>query len=183
MNKFASFLFLPLIMLACCSCSEKTDSKPVDYTTLDSTWECDWLKFSVNSNWDIDTDFGDDSATACISWSDNDRGYSINGYFYYDDYATKKTVSESKSSWEGTKKWVQEKDDPDYLKDYYIEDAFVKNEQAYIVIASNSSNSKEISFYADKLYGSFHFLSFDGESYSIEDITMKMIDSLEFYDI
>ena len=94
------------------------------------------------------------------------------------DSAEKRTVADSVDFWEDTKKYGQE-ENPDYLKDAFIEDSFVKNGQAYLVISDG--DEKKIMFYGNKLYGTFTFKAADYDV--LNSITMKMIDSLEFYDI
>lgn len=150
----------------------------VDYLTLDSTWECDWLKFSINSNWEVFDEFGGDSSFVGFSWEENGNKYAITGLFTHDDSRTKLTVSESVDLWEGTKEFGQE-EDPDYLKDSFIKDSFVKNGQAFLVI-SDVDNIR-IMFFGDKLYGSLSFKASNSDT--LESVVMKMIDSLEFYEI
>ena len=182
MKTVVILITLAVFMIPLYSCSGKSDSskeKDVDYTSLDSTWECDYLKLSTNSNWEVKDNFENDSASVEFSWMENDHRYSINCYFFHNDNFEKLTVSESEERWKELQKSVKE-DSDDYLKDAYIKDSFVKNGQAYLVTGGGPISDYEIEFYGNKLHGTLHFYPSDDKD--LEQTVLNIIDSMTFYE-
>jgi hypothetical protein len=168
------------LLVSSCSCSAKNASSEVsdsnvDYYTLDSTWECEFLKFPINSNWEVEDEFKDSTASVFFSWKEDDKNYSIHGYFSHHDSFGKKSVAESEKNWEELISDMQ-KDDPDYYKDAVIEDSFVKNGQPFLVISGGDLSLKEILFYGDTTNGTFYIYNEETES-----TVMDMIDGMTFY--
>ena len=151
-----------LAPLASCSAGSSKKEADIDYTTLDTTWECDYLKISTNSNWNVEDNL-DYGSIISVHWDKNGTS-PIFLTISYMEYYKKLT------QYELIKKWEAEK----HSEDASIDDTFVKNGQAYIV-TKNKSDIKNIEFCADKLHGSFSFYADD------EDYVLKMIDSIVFY--
>lgn len=167
------------LLVSSCSCSAKNTSSEVsdsnvDYYTLDSTWECEYLKFPINSNWEVTDEFKDSTAYVYFSWKEDDKNYSIHGFFSHHDSFGKKSVAESEKFWEELIGDMQE-DDPDYYKDAVIEDSFVKNGQPFLVISGGDLSHKEILFYGDTTNGTFYIYNEETES-----TVMDMIDGMTF---
>lgn len=177
MKKVISVLLCMLIPVFTYSCSEKTQSKDtpkeseIDYNTLDSSWECDYLKIATNSNWnERDSIDGD---TTSVIWDSNGASPIIL-ILSYSPLFKKMTQSELINQYKN----IKSSDNDILQRNYVIEDTFVKNGQAYIVLSSEPENGfKDVEFQAEHISGKISFLE------SREDVIMEMIESIVFYDI
>lgn len=175
MKKRLFYIASALIFFLLSSCSTQNQKKSeVDYDTLDSTWECDYFKISTNSNWNEKDSI--DGFMTSVYWDCNGTS-PISIITAYNQFSSKLTQNELI---EQIKKYQSSDDEMfrEMYSDYEIEDTFVKNGQAYILLKPKGSNGrKKIEFSADNLNGSIYYYE------SREDVVMKMIDSIEFYEI
>lgn len=96
-------------------------------------------------------------------------------HVFESDLYEKLTQNEASEKWEDTKKNVSDDFKSEY-DSYFIEDSFVKNGQAYLVIGTTDEKQrKRIEFYANKVHGIFYY--YDDE----EDIIKSMLEKAEFY--
>ena len=155
-----------LITVICfCSCTPHHNSM----SKLNYDWECDYVKFKVNKNWDFSEGSGyADSAYGLWSWKDNEGYNSIEFDVYYSFLYKKKDKFEAESYYNKNKN----------PEDMNVESSFVSNNQAYIVISKpKDSNYKIIKFYSDNLIGSFKYAYYD------ETIVKNIIASMTFKSI
>ena len=103
---------ISLLMIISCSCSSKPQKeKEPDYKTLDSSWECDYLKFDVNSNWEHSDSLSGDSTFASWNWTDKDDYHSISFSVTHSPYYHKLAQAEMISDFESTKSIVLNDDE------------------------------------------------------------------------
>lgn len=161
MKKILYFSSCLIILFSSCS-NKDTISNPdkIDYTTINSSWECDYLKIGTNSNWNVTENI--DGSYISVHWDKNGASPIFLNLSYGDFY---KKLSQN----ELIQKWKSEAHSEDASVD-----TFVKNSQAYMIIKDNSQ-FENIEFHSDKLWGSFSFYS------DYEDYVLKMIDSMIFY--
>lgn len=161
--KKQSLLTLFMISVLCfTSCTPSHDSM----AKLNSTWDCDYVSFSINKKWDFSEGTGlADSAYGVWSWTDNDGANYIRFSIYKFDLYQKLSNYEAES-------YYRQNKEPEEMD---VESTFVINNQAYIIISKpQNSNEKKILFYADKLQGSFEYAYYD------ESIVKNMIKSMSF---
>ncbi|MDE5936898.1 MAG: hypothetical protein K2G83_05795, partial [Ruminococcus sp.] len=142
---------------------ELTESEtPKEEITLDSKWECKYLKIAKSSEWEEDIKIEDDDVNVYWDWYDDSPhmiaillGKSISGKMSQEDLRICYTGLE--------------------YDDYKILDSFEKNGQAYIIMGDSESENRDLMFSTDTVDGTIY--------YSVEDeeLVMKMIDSIEFY--
>ena len=174
---------ISLLMIISCSCSSKpqTEKEP-DYKTLDSSWECDYLKFDVNSNWEHSDSLSGDSTFASWNWTDKDDYHSISFSVTHSPYYHKLAQAEMISDFESTKSIVlnddEFKNDSIMLGEYEgveVIDSFVKNGQAYIVLGKSDSDNCRILFQGESIYCKIRYNSSD------EQTVLDIIDTIIFY--
>lgn len=158
MKKMLSFSLCFIMLFS--SCSKKETADEIDYTTINSSWECDYLKIGVNSNWNITENINGNYIS--VTW-DRNGASPIFCHFSYGEFFKKYTQNELIQKWKSD----EHSEDASF-------DTFVKNGQAYI-ITKDSSQFEGIEFHSDKLWGTFTFYS------DYEDYVLKMIDSIVFY--
>ena len=185
MKKYLSILCALAMLSGMTGCSSsKNESKKnstnitgkeIDYTTLDTTWECDYLKLSVNSNWKIDHNTTANSVFETFEISNSENSPFIFLYINYSSQWEKLNESESIDNWNKLKTFSANDNgsNEDMYENCEIVNSFTKNGQAYIVIVEDD-NSEQIRFNADKIYGYF---SFKKEQ---EPLVIEMIDTIEF---
>lgn len=173
-KRFSCIASVLIIILSSCSTRQNQQSSKVDYDTLDSFWECDYFKISKNSNWNERENIN--GFMTSVYWDCNGSSQ-ISITSAYNQFSFKLTQNELIEKIKG----YQNSDDEiirEMYSDYEIEDTFVKNGQAYILLQPKDSKGRKIiEFNADKVNGSIYFYE------SQEDVVMKMIDSIEFYEI
>lgn len=178
MKRTLSVVLCAALLASLASCSEASSKKEadIDYTTLDSTWECDYLKIATNSNWHEYDSINGNLTLVDWSWGTEDNQHYADLSLSHNLEYTKLSQNEVTERWNNFKKFAL---DDDLLKDDYkddfIEDTFVKNGQAYLIIDKGKNDKKEIQFYAHDLHGTFSYNNADTE------IIMRMIDSINFY--
>ena len=191
MKKALSIIAGMSMLLSLVSCSEAAEKpsaesqvETVDYTTLDSSWECDYFKIGTNSHWEADDSLIGDLTLANWYWADKDNYHSIYFSISHADLYKKLTQDDAKTEWEQLKDSFMTDDDFKNDKDtlerydgYFVERTFVKNGQAYLIIAKEGDTDaqKRIEFYADSLHGTLSYYQLD------EQIVLDMIDSIVFY--
>lgn len=174
---------ISLLMIISCSCSSKpqTEKEP-DYKTLDSSWECDYLKFDVNSNWEQSDYTSGDTTVADWNWTDKDDYHSISFSVTHNSMYHKLTQSELISDFEYLKSFFLNDDEfknDKIMLDAYegveIADSFVKNGQAYIILDKSGSDYRRIEFKGESISGEFGYYSSD------EQTVLDIIDTIKFY--
>lgn len=128
--------------------------------TLDSEWECEYLKIAKSSEWEEDVKIEDDDANVYWDWYDDS--------FHIISILLGKSISGKMSQEDLQICYIGLEYD-----DYKILDNFEKNGQAYIIMGD--SEDKTLYFSTDTVDGTIHY------SADEEEIVMKMIDSIEFY--
>lgn len=174
---------ISLLMLFSCSCSSKPQKeKELDYKTLDSSWECDYLKFDVNSNWEHRDSLSGDSTFANWNWADEDDYHSISFSISHSSMFHKLSQTEMISDFEESKSLIlnddEFKNDNTMLEEYQgveVTDSFVKNGQAYIVLSKPDSDNRRIQFKGESISGKFRY------NVSDEQIVLDIIDTIAFY--
>lgn len=168
---------ISLLMIISCSCSSNSKKeKEPDYKTLDSSWECDYLKISTNSNWQEHDYINDNITNASWQWDVDDDTHYIDLDLYYDSVWDKLSQNELVKHWEDYKEYALADDTlKSFFEGYYVEDSFVKNGQAYLIVANENSDVKKIEFYTDNIHGTFRYHVPDNE------IVLNMVDSIVFY--
>lgn len=184
MKKYLSILCILVMLSGMAGCSlSKNESKKnstnmtseeTDYVTLDSIWECDYLKLSVNSNWESKHDIIGDIVCEMFYTSDKATAPSIYLYINHSDLWKKKTESESIDYWNQLKELAIDDGDSE-LEDENSEitSSFVKNGQAYIIV-SEGNGFESVYFYANEIIGHFQFYK------EQESLVLEMIDTIEF---
>lgn len=174
MKRVAAAFIGFLCVLSLASCSAKKANK-IDYHTINSSWECDYFKIGTNSNWHC-TDSTDKFLTSVYwDWKNDEEAHYYFMHVFESDLYEKLTQNEASEKWEDTKKNVSDDFKAEY-DSYFIEDSFVKNGQAYLVIGTTDEKQrKRIEFYANKVHGIFYY--YDDE----EDIIKSMLEKAEFY--
>jgi len=185
MKKAMSIIFATALSLTLISCSEKAGNSKndKDYTTLNSTWECDYLKIGTNSNWSEYDSLSDYSNYASWSWKDSsDEGHSCNLNLSHSSLYKKLSQSDAIKYWEWSQndfltseEFKGDQTITEKYKDYFVEDSFVKNGQSYLIISKKGQPQKRIEFYAEGLHGDLSYNSDD------EPLIMDMINSIVFY--
>lgn len=198
MKRTLSVVLCAALLASLASCSEaaeKTDSKDsqksrlqstaenIDYTTLDTTWECDYLKLNINSNWEKSDYLSGDLTLADWNWSDKENEYHFISFTIRHDSTYKKlTQSEMISSFKNSKSLIlnddEFKNDSIMLEEYEgveVADSFVKNGQAYIVLNKSGSNNRRIKFQGESFSGEFRYDLLD------EQTVLNIIDTIVFY--
>ena len=174
---------ISLLMLFSCSCSSKPQKeKEPDFRTLDTTWECDYLKFNVNSNWEHSDSLSGDSTFANWNWTDQNDFHSISFSISHSSMFHKLSQTEMISDYEETKSSIlnddEFKNDNIMLEEYQgveVADSFVKNGQAYIVLSNPDSDNRRIQFKGESISGKFRY------NVSDEQIVLDIIDTIAFY--
>lgn len=188
MKKALSIIAGMSMLLSLVSCSEAAEKpsaesqvETVDYTTLDSSWECDYFKIGTNSHWESSDSVTDYSTSVT---------FDVPGGFGPVWLNILKSNSYKKASEnELISEWQQKRDDmltdklfkddttiKEYYEPYSVEDTFVKKSQAYISLTSDDEHTtNRIEFERDGIYGSFSFYEQD------RAVVIKMIDSIVFY--
>ena len=178
MKRTLSIVLCASLFASLVSCSTGSSKKQadIDYTTLDSAWECDYLKIGTNSNWHEYDSISGNLTLVDWFWGSEDNQHFANLSLSHNSEYKKLSQTEVTERWNNFKKFAL---DDDLLKNDYkddsIEDTFVKNGQAYIIIDKGKNDKKEIQFYAYDLHGTFSYNNAD------TDIIMRMIDSMVFY--
>ena len=67
MKKTLSFSLCFIMLFS--SCTKKEAADKTDYTTINSSWECDYFKIGVNSNWNITENI--DGNYISVTWDRN----------------------------------------------------------------------------------------------------------------
>lgn len=188
MKKMFAILSSAVLLTSLTACSEaaeptnhKSKVQEADYTTLDSSWECDYFKLGINSHWECSRSITDYSISATFD-VDSEYFSSIRlNILKYDNYH-KLSESELISNWEKKRNDMLTddlfKDDLTIKEEYEtfsVSESFVKNAQAYIFLSSTDDRFlNRIEFQGDGFYGTFKFYKKD------KDIVMSMIDSIVF---
>lgn len=184
MKKYLSILCALAMLSGMVGCSSSKDeskknstnitSKEIDYTTLDETWECDYLKLSINSNWESKHDIIGDIVCEMFYTSDKATAPSIYLYINHSDLWKKKTESESIDYWNQLKELaINDSDSELEDENSEITSSFVKNGQAYIIV-SEGNGLESVYFYANEIIGHFQFYK------EQESLVLEMIDTIEF---
>lgn len=174
---------ISLLMIISCSCSSKPQKeKEPDYKTLDSSWECDYLKFDVNSNWEQSDSLSGDSTFASWNWADKNDYHSISFSVSHSSMYHKLSQAEIIESFENSKSYIlsddEFKNDNIMLEEYEgveVVDSFVKNGQAYIVLGKPDSDNRRIQFEGESISGKFRYNTSD------EQTVLDIIDTIMFY--
>lgn len=188
MKKMFAILSSAVLLTSLTACSEAAEKpsaesqvETVDYTTLDSSWECDYFKIGTNSHWESSDSVTDYSTSVT---------FDVPGGFGPVWLNILKSNSYKKASEnELISEWQQKRDDmltdklfkddttiKEYYEPYSVEDTFVKKSQAYISLTSDDEHTtNRIEFERDGIYGSFSFYEQD------RAVVIKMIDSIVFY--
>lgn len=182
MKKLISIPISLLILLSCsCSSNSKKEKEP-DYKTLDSSWECDYLKFDVNSNWEPGDYTSGDVTVANWNWTDENDFHSISFSLTHNSRYHKLTQSEMISDFENSKSLILNDDEfknDKIMLDAYegveIADSFVKNGQAYIILDKSGSDYRRIEFKGESISCDFGYYSSD------EQTVLDIIDTIIFY--
>lgn len=167
-------------LTSCSAASEPSTTSrgqaAIDYTTLDTSWECDYLKIAVSSKWQGDDNLSNDLTFAHWYWGNDDVFHFVDFTLSHNSDYKQLSQKEVTERWSNFKEYALEDDTlkADYEGDY-VEDTFVKSGQAYLIIANEKNDKKEIQFYANGLHGTFSYDNID------TDIVMSMIDSIVFY--
>ena len=172
-----------LLLLVNCSCSSKgKKEKEPDFKTLDASWECDYLKLNVNSNWEQNDSLSGDSTFASWNWTDANDYHSISFSVSHNSMYHKLTQSELISSFEESKSFFLNDDEfkndkimLEAYEDVEVSDSFVKNGQAYIVLEKTDNDYHKIKFEGESITGDFRY------NISDEQIVLDIIDTLVFY--
>lgn len=162
--------------------SSQSTAENIDYTALDTTWECDYLKFKVNSNWQGDDSLYNDLTLAHWYWGDNDVFHSVDFTLSHNSTYKKLAQSEMISEFEKSKSLIlnddEFKNDSIMLEEYEnvdVADSFVKNGQAYIILNKSGSDNRRIKFQGESISGEFRY------NISDEQTVLEIIDSIVFY--
>lgn len=188
MKEMLSIIAGMSMLLSLASCSEtaedaspKSQAPEIDYTILDSSWECDFFKIGTNSHWESSDSVTDYSTSVT---------FDVPGTFGPVWLSILKSSSYKKASESDLiSEWQQKRDNmltDEFFKDdttikehyepYSVEDTFVKNSQVYISLTSDEEHAiNRIEFERDGIYGSFSFFEQD------RAVVIKMIDSIIFY--
>lgn len=135
----------------------ETEAPTEKEIVLDTTWECDYLTIAKSSEWDEQIK------------EDNDE---ISVFWY--DYKISLFLGESTSSGKMSEEDLVKCYSDLQYDDYKILDTFEKNGQAYLIMGTESTGSRDLMFQTNKVNGTIY--------YSVEDeeLIMQMIDSIEF---
>ena len=197
MKKYLSIICALLTLTAFASCGDNnssSDSSEVpessitettteikDFTTLDSDWECDYLKIATNSNWKEQSELNGKMFDVGWDWSENDddKDFFPRIRLTVDGFSLgRKTQSELQAYGE---EMVKDYTDPnseyydEYYKDYRVIETFTENGQSYLVMGDDSISLREIYFWTDDFWGYFY------TSTNYEEIVRNMIETIEFY--
>ncbi len=134
----------------------ETEPPTEEEITLDSEWECDYLTIAKSSEWD--EQITEENGEISVFW------YNCKISLFLRDSILGK-MSENDL--------VKNYSDLQY-DDHKILDTFEKNGQAYLIMGTESTGSRDLMFSTDEVDGTIY--------YSVEDeeIVMDMIDSIEF---
>lgn len=140
--------------------------------TLNSELECDYLKISTCSAWKEQSKMEEETFNAFWDWGDADEGpYYFISLELIKTSLGKMSQSDLQEYYEDYFKYFEENIEENK---HYILDSFVKKEQAYIILGTDTDTLRMIHFSTDTIEGHFIYSS------ECEDIVMDMIDSIEF---
>lgn len=177
MKKYLSIICALLMLTTLTSCGNSTsssDSSEVSKSiVLDSVFENDYLKISVNSDWEESNDtFGH---TNYIDWQWEDENSSKHNITLdiTEDDSGKISLEDFKLAYENNEGYMTAKHmySFNFEKDKLI-DSFEENTQAYVI--TGDARKHHIFFKTDTILGEFVYSSND------EEIIIDMIDSIEF---
>ncbi len=151
MKKYLLILLTFITIVVTTACSSNA---------LDTTWECDYLKISICSKWEVHKDKINGNSVD-VSWKLDDKSLNTISIHLSKSIFGKQSQSDLQKRYDD--------------RDEKILDNFVKNGQAYIVIDSEEYSFRNICFSTDKVEGTIFYSAED------EEIVMKMIESIEFY--
>lgn len=200
MKKYLSIICVLLTLTAFASCGDSnstsdsldpeisisTTTEVKDFTTLDSDWECDYLKVATCSNWKEESELDGKIFDVKWGWSENDDELNYESeYFISNIRLTVGGTSLGRKGQAELQKYGEEmvKDytDPnseyynEYYKDYRVVDIFTENGQSYLVMGDDSIHLRDIYFWTDDFWGYFH------TSTNYEELLRSMIETIEFY--
>lgn len=172
MKKHLIIICALLVLTAFASCGEVPveSSKIVEEVILDSVFENDYIKISVNDDWEESTETL--SKTEYINWSwenENSSKHNIS-LGIEEDYSGKVSLDDFLSAY-NSETYIDNIYPFQFEKDNLI-DSFEENNQTYVV--TGSENYHNIFFKTNRISGKFSYSSDD------EEIVIDMIESMEF---
>lgn len=146
---------------------EITDT--IDYKTLDTKYENDYMSFSINGNWE-QKNSGDIHS---FNWMEKGviKHRISFSYIYNSDIYQRKTTEELVEDLLEHNKRLDE----DSFRYYNKHETFVKNGLPYIVSWRDGESKRNLRFISNGVNGSFYFDEID------ESIVIDIVSSIEFY--
>ena len=172
MKKYLSIICVLVMLTVFASCGNSTsssDSSEVpESSVLDSVFENDYLKISVNDDWKEHTDTLIDTHHIYWSWKDESSSEHTITLDITEDYSGKMSLGDFNSIYH------RRKYDKNlgYLYEKKIINSFEINNQAYIITENNKTYN--VFFKTNEIFGEFTYSDND------EEVIMDMIDSIEF---
>lgn len=170
MKKYLSIICALLTLTAFTSCGDSSSISETpevsESIVLDSVFENDYLKISVNANWEQDVETFNNKNYIDWKWEDENSLIHYISLDITEDYSGKMSLEDFKSTY-----YVKGLNHFNDWRDNLI-DSFEENNQAYVVTENTTKHC--ISFKTNKISGEFTYSNND------EEIVMDMIKSMEF---